>query len=238
MEVSKFDFDQKAIDRLKRKIVIAENTNLRTKNKTDAQMIRDIKKWISDLLHHQSMAIAVAIQVSSASETKTALCVSFRVQLDHLKLFGCHIGQKGDVVGFCHGMMDGDEVLILYRLDLDLMVFIGRFRFQSRKRHAAAADGRIPQGVDHVAADGADVQLGAKQIGGSVLIDDSIALHEFHDRDPQGSGKRFKERDIRQPFGGLPLGNGLAADIDLICKFCLRHLFLLPQLLDGIAGDI
>ena len=46
METSKFDLDQKAIDRLKRKIVIAENTNLRTKNKTDAQMIRDIKKWI------------------------------------------------------------------------------------------------------------------------------------------------------------------------------------------------
>ena len=48
METSKFDLDRKAIDRLKRKIVIAENTNLRTKNKTDAQMIRDIKKWKED----------------------------------------------------------------------------------------------------------------------------------------------------------------------------------------------
>ena len=48
METSKFDLDKKAIDRLKRKIVIAENTNLRTKNKTDAQMIRDIKKWIEE----------------------------------------------------------------------------------------------------------------------------------------------------------------------------------------------
>ena len=48
METSKFDLDRKAIDRLKRKIVIAENTNLRTKNKTDAQMIRDIKKWIEE----------------------------------------------------------------------------------------------------------------------------------------------------------------------------------------------
>ena len=135
-------------------------------------------------------------------------------------------------------MMDGDEVLIFYRLDLDLVVFVRRLSLQSRKRHTAAADDGIPQGVDHVAADGADVQLGAKQIGGSVLIDDSIAFHEFHDRDTQGGGKRFEERDIRQPFGGLPLRNGLAADIDLICKFCLRHLFLLPQLLDGVAGDI
>ena len=48
METSKFNLDQKAIVRLKRKIVIAENTNLRTKNKTDAQMIRDIKKWIEE----------------------------------------------------------------------------------------------------------------------------------------------------------------------------------------------
>ncbi|BDF68161.1 hypothetical protein CE91St43_21330 [Oscillospiraceae bacterium] len=48
METSKSDLDWKAINRLKRKIVIAENTNLRTKNKTDAQMIRDIKKWIEE----------------------------------------------------------------------------------------------------------------------------------------------------------------------------------------------
>ena len=48
METSKFDLDKKAIDRLKRKIVIAEKTNLRTKNKTDGQMIRDIKKWIEE----------------------------------------------------------------------------------------------------------------------------------------------------------------------------------------------
>ena len=48
MDIAKFDLDRKAIDSLKRKIVIAENTNLRTKNKTDAQMIRDIKKWIEE----------------------------------------------------------------------------------------------------------------------------------------------------------------------------------------------
>ena len=48
METSKFDLDQKAIDRLKRKIVIAENTKKKKKNKTDAQMIRDIKKWIEE----------------------------------------------------------------------------------------------------------------------------------------------------------------------------------------------
>ena len=127
-------------------------------------MFRIYHTWLSDLLHHQSMAVAVAIQVSSASEAKSALCVSFRVQLDHLKLFGCHIGQKGNVVGFCHGMTDGDEVLIFYRLDLDLVVFVQRFGIQSRKRHTTAADDRISQGVDHIAADRADIQLGTSRL--------------------------------------------------------------------------
>ena len=48
MEPSKIMLDEKAIERLKRKIVIAENTNLRTKNKSDAQMVKDIKKWIEE----------------------------------------------------------------------------------------------------------------------------------------------------------------------------------------------
>lgn len=48
METSEIKLDEKAIERLKRKIVIAENTNLRTKNKSDAQMVKDIKKWIEE----------------------------------------------------------------------------------------------------------------------------------------------------------------------------------------------
>lgn len=42
------EIDKKAIERLKRKIVLAESTNLRTKNKTDAQMVKDIMKWIEE----------------------------------------------------------------------------------------------------------------------------------------------------------------------------------------------
>ena len=46
--MDEFVVDDKVIERLKRKIIIAENTNLRTKNKTDAQMVKDIKKWIEE----------------------------------------------------------------------------------------------------------------------------------------------------------------------------------------------
>ncbi len=48
MENYNQEIDEKALERLKRKIVVAENTNLRTKNKSDAQMVQDIKKWIEE----------------------------------------------------------------------------------------------------------------------------------------------------------------------------------------------
>lgn len=44
----KQEIDLKAVERLKRKIVIAENANLRTKNKSDAAMVNDIKAMIEE----------------------------------------------------------------------------------------------------------------------------------------------------------------------------------------------
>lgn len=43
-----YELSEKVVDRLKKKIIIAENSNLRTKNKSDAQMVKDIKKWIEE----------------------------------------------------------------------------------------------------------------------------------------------------------------------------------------------
>ena len=43
-----YELNEKVVDRLKKKIIIAENNNLRTKNKSDAQMVKDIKKWIEE----------------------------------------------------------------------------------------------------------------------------------------------------------------------------------------------
>lgn len=42
------ELDRKAIERLKKKIILAENKNLRTKDKSEIQMINDIKKWIEE----------------------------------------------------------------------------------------------------------------------------------------------------------------------------------------------
>ena len=48
METKTIEINEKAIKRLKRKIVIAENNNLKTKNKSDKAMVDDIKKWIEE----------------------------------------------------------------------------------------------------------------------------------------------------------------------------------------------
>lgn len=42
------NLNQKAIERLKKKLIIAESKNLKTKDKTDTQMVNDIKKWIEE----------------------------------------------------------------------------------------------------------------------------------------------------------------------------------------------
>ncbi len=44
----KIDINDKAVDRLKRIIIIQENKNLKTREKTDQQMINWIKKKIEE----------------------------------------------------------------------------------------------------------------------------------------------------------------------------------------------
>lgn len=48
MEDLEVQVDEKVVERLKKKIIIAENTNLRTKNKSDAAMVKDIAEWIEE----------------------------------------------------------------------------------------------------------------------------------------------------------------------------------------------
>ena len=48
MDSNNLDLNRKAIERLKKKIILAESKNLRTKDKSDTQMVADIKKWIEE----------------------------------------------------------------------------------------------------------------------------------------------------------------------------------------------
>lgn len=42
------ELNRRVLDHLKKKIILAESQNLRTKNKGETQMVADIKKWIEE----------------------------------------------------------------------------------------------------------------------------------------------------------------------------------------------
>ena len=48
MEAPKIELDSKIVTRLKHKIVLAESTNLRTKTKSEPDMIKYLKKMIEE----------------------------------------------------------------------------------------------------------------------------------------------------------------------------------------------
>ena len=48
MEVQKTELDSKLVTRLKHKIILAESLNLKTKHKSEAQMVQHLKKMIEE----------------------------------------------------------------------------------------------------------------------------------------------------------------------------------------------
>lgn len=48
MESTEIEIRRDIVDRLKKKIVIAESRNLKQKDKSDSEMVKDIKKWIEE----------------------------------------------------------------------------------------------------------------------------------------------------------------------------------------------
>ncbi|MCM1164786.1 MAG: hypothetical protein NC299_00310 [Lachnospiraceae bacterium] len=48
MGIDTNQLNRKVVERLKKKIVIAERVNLKTKNKSDSDMVKDIKKNIEE----------------------------------------------------------------------------------------------------------------------------------------------------------------------------------------------
>lgn len=48
MESTKIELDSKIVTRLKHKIILAESLNLKTKNKSESQMVQHLKKMIEE----------------------------------------------------------------------------------------------------------------------------------------------------------------------------------------------
>ena len=118
------------------------------------------------------------------------------------------------------------------------MGFISRFSLQRRQSDAAAADQRIAGTVHDISADGADIEFAAQHIGGGVLVDDVLSIHQLNDRNPQSLRQRLQQGNVRQTLGSFPLGDGLAADADSLGQLRLGQFSAFPKLLDGCSGDV
>ena len=101
-----------------------------------------------------------------------------------------------------------------------------------------AADARCAGGVQDVAADRADVQAAAQQVGGTVRVGDDLAGEQLRQRDAQRGGQRLQQGDVGQAAARLPLGDGLVADAELVGQLGLGQAAALPQGFDGGPGNI
>ena len=105
------------------------------------------------------MAVAIVIEFSQAAQLQAGLGIAFRIELDQLDAVRGDKGHEGDMMRLGHGMVDGDEMLILHIFDGYGVGFIGILRFQRRQGDPAAADHGAAHGVDGIAADGTDVKF-------------------------------------------------------------------------------
>ena len=69
-----------------------------------------------------------------------------------------------------HGVRQGDVVIVLNALDGDGVIGIRFLGFRRWECDAAAADQRLACGAEDIAAEGADVEFRAEDIGGGVFI--------------------------------------------------------------------
>ena len=145
---------------------------------------------------------------------------------------------EGDEMFLGHGMVNGDKMLIFHFFQSQQVVIVRLLRFQRGQRDAAAADDRVAKAVNSIAADGAYIEFAPQHIAGGVPVDDMLPVHQFNDGDAQCLRQRLQQADVGQTLGSFPFGNGLAADTDSLCQFCLGHVSAFPKLLDGCACHI
>ena len=131
----------------------------------------------------QSVMIAMPEQPTVAAAQEVGFGAAFGIKLHELEAVACDIGHERDGVFLRHGMIRVDDVFILDRFDRDIVCRIRCFGFKRRQRDAAARDHGFADGVDDVAADGADVNACTQEIRRAVCIRDAFAREQFWDRD-------------------------------------------------------
>lgn len=71
------------------------------------------------------MAVAVEVKHTCAPQGEACKGISLGVELDQLQLIPGEVGKKRDVMIFLHGVVQGDEELVLHPLHGQLMMLVG-----------------------------------------------------------------------------------------------------------------
>ena len=131
------------------------------------------------------------------------------------------MGKERDKMPFGHRVMDSDELLIFHILDGHHVVAVSIFRFQSGQRNTAAGSYNLAEGMDHIAADGTDIEFTAEHIGGDVFVGDMLSVHQFDDGNAQYLGQQLQGLGVWCGFSILPAGYCLPG-----YEYLFRQLFL------------
>ncbi len=105
------------------------------------------------------MVIAVKVEIPTAVKFETGLGVTFGIEFDELDSVRCEKGNKGNKMGLCHWVVDGDEMLVLHLFDGNTVIFIGLFCLQRWQDNAATANKGISHSSENVATNGANIEF-------------------------------------------------------------------------------
>lgn len=212
--------------------IFCQNTNPRARGSGNDER--------SDALAEKTVVVAVPVEpaMAAAATKKAGFGVSFGIELDALKAAAGAIGDEGNVVVFCHGVIDGNIVFVFDVLDCGGVGVVGRFGFQRRQGDAAAGNHGWAHGLKNIAADGADIELAFEHVGGTVGVDDLFAGEKLGDGNFERLREGLEQGNIWQAAAGLPFGDGFVADAEFFGELRLGEMLLFAQRADGAAGDV
>ena len=109
-------------------------------------------------LFHQSMLIAIDVKVTGAAALKSCFCIALRVELHELQSVGSDVCRKRDIMRFCHFVVHGKKVLVLYLFHGESVLTVRFFRFQRRQCDSAAANDSVSGCMKDISAERADIE--------------------------------------------------------------------------------
>lgn len=150
------------------------------------------------------VAVPIEPAVAATAPEKAGFGVAFGIELDGFKAAAGAVGDEGNVVLLGHGVINGDVILVLDVLDAGGVGVIRRFRLERRQGDATAGNHGRAHGLEHVAADGADVKLAFEHVSGAVGVDDLFAGEQLSNGNLERLRQGLEQRNIWQAAAGLP----------------------------------